>query len=200
MASENDENVTGDEAPKRRMGGLSALVMPILLGLTLIVAVAGVVIANQSAKSLRAEIAVMKKEIKALKEAGPPEPPLPAADNTANLEAALKDMKQEVETLAKHINLLTASVAAHTGPDALPDAKNALSPAGESPAGVSKKGTAAGTTLPGKTAAEASSGGAQKFDVKNCDLIGKSPEEQAAILKRCVSLIEPPSEKGAAAK
>ena len=32
----------------------------------------------------------------------------------------------------------------------------------------------------------------KKPEVRNCDLIGKSPDEKAAILKRCVSLIDPP--------
>lgn len=199
MASESDENVMADEAPKRRLGGLLSLVMPILLMLALIIAVVGIVIANQSAKSLRAELAVVKKEIKALKEAGTPELPAPAVDNTANLEAALKDMKQEVETLAQHINLLTASVAAHASPEVQPDAKNPVVPTGESPPGASKKGGAAGANAHAKTTADTAGANAQKFDVKNCDLIGKSPEEQAAILKRCVSLIDPPSGKGAAA-
>ena len=31
---------------------------------------------------------------------------------------------------------------------------------------------------------------------QSCDLVGKSPEEQAAILKRCVSLMDPASERG----
>ena len=31
---------------------------------------------------------------------------------------------------------------------------------------------------------------------QSCDLVGKSPEEQAAILKRCVSLMDPVSERG----
>lgn len=185
MASENDENVTSDEPPKRRLGGLLAFVVPGLLGLALIIAVVGIVVSIQSARSLRVELATVKKELKALKEARPPEQPAPAADNTANLEAALKDMKQEVETLARHINLLTASVAAHAGPDLPPDAKHTTSPAG------AKAPTEAPTVGTSGT-------GARKFDVKNCDLIGKSPEEQAAILKRCVSLIDPPSEKGAA--
>ena len=30
---------------------------------------------------------------------------------------------------------------------------------------------------------------------QNCELVGKSPEEQAATLKRCVNLIDPPRDK-----
>jgi hypothetical protein len=31
--------------------------------------------------------------------------------------------------------------------------------------------------------------------VQNCELVGKSPEEQAATLQRCVNLIDPPRDK-----
>ena len=34
---------------------------------------------------------------------------------------------------------------------------------------------------------------AAKGSTQNCDLMGKTPEEQAATLKRCVSLIDPPT-------
>jgi len=137
----------------------------------------------------------VKKDLKELKDLG--QQKVPEDNNTAALEAALKDMKLQVETLTRQIGALMASVAAHSVPEesagkaTVTDGKP--SAAGEGGPVSKKQGKQPNATEQTKS----SDAGARKNDVRNCDLIGKSPEEQAAILKRCVSLIDPPNEKGA---
>lgn len=195
MTSESGETETVEEAPRGRLGSLPAIVGSVLLVIALLVSVVGGVVSYRSAKALRTELATVKKEIKELKDLG--QQKVPEDNNAAALEAALKDMKLQVETLTKQIGALMASVAAHSVPEesagkaAVTDGKPPA--AGEGGPVSQKHGKQPNATEPTKSSEVA----AKKNDVRNCDLIGKSPGEQAAILKRCVSLIDPPNEKGA---
>ena len=87
-------------------------------------------------------------------------------------------MKKQIESLSAQIGMLMTSVAERAALDGA---------AAEQP--VQQKAASAN---PEVRKAETSS---KKIEVKNCNLIGKSPEEQAAILKHCVSLIDPRDEK-----
>ncbi|MFT3847762.1 MAG: hypothetical protein QM739_03535 [Propionivibrio sp.] len=193
MASESDENVVVDEAPKRRFGAPAKIVVPVLLVIALIVGVSGGIVYYQSAKALRTELVTLKKELKELKDLGQKRA---SEDNTVALEAALKEMRLQVETLTKQIDALMASVAAHASPDESA-ARNTVA-GGKAPAPTAGESVqqAKGNQPEAKGPVKSPETGVKKNDVRNCGLIGKSPEEQAVILKRCVSLIDPPSEKG----
>lgn len=193
MANENDEAQVLEEAPKGRSGMLPVLVLSVLLGIVVVAGAIGAVLSYQSAKALRAELLAMKKEIAALREMSEPK------ESSLALETALKDMKHQIETLSGQINVLMASVSEHSSPEgaaAKPEAiGGTLSESASGDVigpGLHEKEKSPEAKSP--TKAEAAP---KKPDVRNCDLIGKSPEEQAAILKRCVSLIDPPDEKRA---
>lgn len=198
MTSESTEAEVVEDAPQGKARSLPMIVGAALLVTVLIVAVAGGLAGYLSARALRAELAAVKKEIKELKDLGQKDVP---EDNTVVLEAALKDMKLQVEALTKQIGTLMASVAAHAEPDEPPTAQGAGAQ-GKLPVPAVGEGgkPREGKTPEAKDSAKSSGAVVKKYDVRNCDLIGKSPEEQAAIMKRCVSLIDPPNEKGAPSK
>ncbi len=193
MTSESSEAQVVEETPKGRSGILPVLVLSVLLGIVVIAGVVGAVIAYQSAKASRAELLAMKKEIVSIREMSEPK------ENSPALDAALKDMKHQIETLSGQIKVLMASVSEHSSPE-VPTAKSAAigdktsESASSNTVGQVPQVKESSSAVQVSTKAEAAS---KKPDVRNCDLIGKSPEEQAATLKRCVSLIDPPDEKRA---
>jgi gas vesicle protein len=193
MTGESNEAQIAEEAPKSRSGLLPVLALSVLLGIVVIAGVIGAVVAYQSAKESRAELMAMKKEIAVIREMSEPK------ENSPALEAALKEMKHQIETLSGQINVLMASVSEHSTPE-LPTAKSAAigDKNSESAPGNTLRQVPQGKEKPPEVQASTKDEAApKKPDVRNCDLIGKSPEEQAAILKRCVSLIDPPDKKRA---
>jgi uncharacterized protein HemX len=175
MAAEGEATEVIEEAPKGKSGALLVIVFSVLLGVALIAGIVGGVFYYQSAKAVRAELAAMKKEVADLKAQALQ--PKPEKDDPA-LEAALKDMKQQIESLSGQIGVLTTSIAER----AASEGDAAVTPAQKNGASASHDVRKAETSP-------------RKVEVKDCNLIGKSPEEQAAILKHCVSLIDPRDEK-----
>ena len=193
MTDDGNEAQVVEDVSKARSGLLPLIILSVLLGVVVIAGVVGAVLSYQSAKASRAELSVMKKEIEAIKEMSAPK------ENSPALEAALKDMKHQIETLSAQINVLMASVSEHASPEA-PTAKSegsgdkTAAPASNEAAVQVQQGKKQSSESPASAKSESAS---KKPEVRNCDLIGKSPEEQAATLKRCVSLIDPPGEKRA---
>ena len=193
MTTDGNEAQVVEDVPKSRSGVLPLIILSVLLGIVIIAGVVGAVLSYQSAKASRAELLAMKKEVEAIKEMTAPK------ENSASLEAALKDMKHQIETLSAQINVLMASVSEHASPEA-PTAKSeagggkTAAPTSSETAGQAQQGKKQSSESPASAKSESAP---KKPDVRNCDLIGKSPEEQAATLERCVSLIDPPEEKRA---
>ena len=175
MSDEGETSEIVEAAPKGKSGALSVIVLSVLLGIAVIAGIGSSVFYSRSAKSVTAEMAAMKKEVAALRALV--QQPKPEKVDPA-LDAALNDMKKQIESLSAQIGMLMTSVAERAALDGA---------AAEQP--VQQK---AATANPEVRKAETSS---KKIEVKNCNLIGKSPEEQAAILKHCVSLIDPRDEK-----
>ena len=103
------------------------------------------------------------------------------------LEAAEKAAAEEVQRKAAEAAEAAAKEAAAKEAAAKeaskkPEPAKAGKPRAAAPAPTAERPVAAATPV--------RSGG------QSCDLVGKSPEEQAAILKRCVSLMDPASERG----
>ena len=91
---------------------------------------------------------------------------------------ALADLQAQNAALAKHLNLLKGySIARSTAAtDPAPPAERAA------PAGSEARPASA-------------SGKAKKAKPLNCELVGKTPEQQAATLQRCVSQLDSPAAK-----
>ena len=101
-----------------------------------------------------------------------------AAEKAAAEEAQRKAV-EAAEAAAKEA---AAKEAAAKEASKKPEPAKAGKPRAAAPAPTAERPVAAATPV--------RSGG------QSCDLVGKSPEEQAAILKRCVSLMDPASERG----
>ena len=124
---------------------------------------------NQRVETLSAEI-VKFAEAEAKR--------LEAAEKAA-AEEALRKAAEAAEAAAKEA---AAKEAAAKEASKKPEPAKAGKPRAAAPAPTAERPVAAATPV--------RSGG------QSCDLVGKSPEEQAAILKRCVSLMDPASERG----
>ncbi len=124
---------------------------------------------NQRVETLSAEI-VKFAEAEAKR--------LEAAEKAAAEEAQRK-AAEAAEAAAKEA---AAKEAAAKEASKKPEPAKAGKPRAAAPAPTAERPVAAATPV--------RSGG------QSCDLVGKSPEEQAAILKRCVSLMDPASERG----
>ena len=124
---------------------------------------------NQRVETLSAEI-VKFAEAEAKR--------LEAAEKAAAEESQRK-AAEAAEAAAKEA---AAKEAAAKEASKKPEPAKAGKPRAAAPAPTAERPVAAATPV--------RSGG------QSCDLVGKSPEEQAAILKRCVSLMDPASERG----
>ena len=101
------------------------------------------------------------------------------AAEKAAAEEAQRKAAEAAEAAAKEA---AAKEAAAKEASKKPEPAKAGKPRAAAPAPTAERPVAAATPV--------RSGG------QSCDLVGKSPEEQAAILKRCVSLMDPASERG----
>lgn len=174
MSDEGEASENVGAAPKGKTWVL-VIVLSALLGIALIAGIGSSVFYFRSAKSVSAELAAMKKEIAELKVLA--QQPKPEKEEPA-LDAALKDMKKQIESLSAQIGVLMTSIAERAASEGA---------AAEQP--VQTNGA------PSNQEVRKAETSPKKIEVKNCNLIGKSPEEQAAILKHCVSLIDPRDEK-----
>lgn len=175
MSDESEASENVEAAPKAKSAVLMLIVLSVLLGIAVTAGIGGSVFYFRSAKAVSAELAAMKKEVAELKALVPK--PRPEKDDQA-LDAALNEMKNQIESLAAQIGVLMNSIAERTASEGAvieqPVQKNGAS---------GKQDVRKAVTSP------------KKIEVKDCNLIGKSPEEQAAILKHCVSLIDPRDDK-----
>ena len=101
------------------------------------------------------------------------------AAEKAAAEEAQRTAVEAAEAAAKEA---AAKEAAAKEASKKPEPAKAGKPRAAAPAPTAERPVAAATPV--------RSGG------QSCDLVGKSPEEQAAILTRCVSLMDPASERG----
>lgn len=191
-AAPTSDNAT-EQPPARRMS------KPLLLGMIAAILVLALTLGlawllhRNSTSAMREEIVLLKKQIEE-KEKGLTE----AQSQVANLSLQMKALREYA--------VARSSDSVKTKQEETAESK----PAGESPpaeASTSKKSGARETTAAHgneETASENTSApaspkdGARPVEKKakktptnqTCDLVGKSPEEQAAILKRCVELID----------
>lgn len=214
MASEAVEN-EGAEAEAEaggklpiKPGVLIVIVLSVLVGILLTVVAVGAYVYQQRAETLRGELQAARNDLKGKSAA--------LDDMQAQIEALSKQMRSLREYSMTHANTpppepsstlrdlgsfapapagkeaeraaaekAAAEKAAAKVPAPAPAAAGkagAPSPAGKPPVADSKAAPAPEPVLPkiNKLPAERAS----------CDITGKSPEEQAAILKRCVSAMD----------
>ena len=191
-----------DGVREERMSKLPLIAL-VCGALALLIAVGGLVFV-QMGKAGHDEVKALRSELK-------------------KRDASLTEMHNRIETLIGEVAKLTeaeaqraeaavqaekaaaeaAEAEARKAAEAAEAAAKAAAEKESKEKGKAKPGAAVPPASPAAPAAPVpKSGAAQPVPVatapvksggQGCDLVGKSPEEQAAILKRCVSLIDPPA-------
>lgn len=168
--------------------------LSVLLGVLLTVIAVGGLLYYQKSKALHQEMLVAKNELK-----------------EKNL--ALDEMKAQIEALSRQLYALREYSIARSGSASARNAKAAVAvppleiskdilalPEGKSPEGIPTPAVAPPPEVP-KAPKVVIPPKQTRPQGQSCDLVGKSGEEQAAILKRCVGVMDmpppqsPPKEK-----
>jgi hypothetical protein len=98
---------------------------------------------------------------------------------------ALADLRAQNASLAKHIKLLKEySIARSTADGGQATPVERAAPAA----------TASIASAPSAAPRTSAAGKTKKAKAQDCELVGKTPEQQAATLRRCVSQIDPPAD------
>ena len=153
------------------------VILSTLLGILLTAIITGAFLCYHNGKALQAEVLAVKSTLK-------------------EKSLVLEDMKAQYEVLSKQVNMLKNYSAArsHAAGEKVKNAED-TSPAVVDNAAIAPKsqgGKETGATPESPITPKAKT---PQSVAQNCDLVGKSPEEQAATLKRCVNLLDPPSDK-----
>jgi len=222
---ENDSEkseVQEEASPAKRKFPL-VMVLSVLLGISLVVVVIGGVLFFQRGKALQAEVVAVKKEMQE-KNIGYAElqKQVEALSQQMNVlkeysiarSGVTKTKELQPETAADSVHaalkpvsesgvVAAPSVPASAAVAAVPAKANtavpAVVPAKPNIAVPSaSKSNPVATTAPEVVTPVAPKGGRQKPEGLSCELVGKSAEEQAATLKRCVGVMDSPREKSPA--
>jgi len=196
VIEDDDKPESPDSVPDIKPRFTPLVIVSMLFGFLLCLGSVGAYFSYQKSRGLEVEIAKAREDIK-------------------KKDAALEDMKAQIEALSRQIGTLKEfSVARSRGngagkvvvpESALPSATSVVpAPLLSSPANA-KESTKESAGSAAKTGAVLvpSKEKRAKADAQNCELVGKSPEEQAATLKRCVDLMDDvagKSRSGAAAE
>lgn len=174
MAINSEEPEVVEEAPKEKSKLSLVVILSVLLGILLTLGGGGAVLHLRESKALQAEMLSIQAELK-------------------KKNVALEDMQEQIGALSSQLSILKDSAAARSG-SASERAKQKETAAqvadgSESkPSSSKEKAGSPEVPVPPKVVKP-------KPPAQNCELVGKSPEEQAATLKRCVGLIDQPSPK-----
>jgi hypothetical protein len=148
-----------------------------LLGVLLTVGIAGVFLHVEKNKALQAEVVSLRDEIK-------------------EKSLALDETSAQIEALSRQINALKECSVARSSPVGGKDKKEGSAPSAEAAANEPKAPeTAEKAGSPEAPPPPKVKKPKPKPSSQNCELVGKSPEEQTATLKRCVGLLDSPKEK-----
>jgi len=173
---DREEPQVVEEAPAVKPRLSLVVVLSMLLGVLLTVGVVGAILHFEKSKASQVEMASVREEIRVK-------------------SLALEEMRMQLEALSKQMNVLKEYSIARSGSANGKDGKvgsvsssaDAATNATAVPSATEKNGLPEISVKAKKSK--------PKPDSQNCELVGKSPDEQAATLQRCVSLIDPPKEK-----
>jgi cell division protein FtsL len=182
VTPDSKEPEVAEETPAVKSKLTIVAILAMLIGVLLTVMVAGVLFHYQRSKALQAEV-------------------LATSDQLKEKSLALDEMKVQIEVLSRQMHALKEYSIARSGSSSEKNKKSeSPAPALDATENASPlpeaKETANAPVLPSPSPPKAKKAKA-KPDGQNCELVGKSPEEQAATLQRCVNLMDtpPPKEK-----
>lgn len=180
MIEESEVQTVEEKTPAGGRPSALVIVLSVAIAVVLAIGATGTLLGYRKAARLQAEALAVRQELKRKTEA--------LDDMTARIEA----LSQQMRALREHaVASSQASPApaepAHTAiPDAVP-AGPVLPPL---PAQGTLKGPAKESREPESPPKPAPEKRLRPDPKESCDLVGKSPEEQAATLRRCVSAME----------
>ncbi len=191
----DEEVVVADEPPPARLSKTTLVIiaLSVLLGILLVTVVVGGVSYARKAKTLQTEVVALKKDLQ-------------------GKERLHEEQQAQIEALSRQMSALKEySVARSDAERSKEDVSvGAPSPAPASAAAVPQANPVVkAPEVPKVTKPEpvvpASSPVQAKVkrpvpEGQSCDLVGKSPEEQSAILKRCVGVMDSPPKGKVTAK
>jgi hypothetical protein len=174
---DDESEVIEENAPVVSPKLTIVVILSTLLGIMLTVIVAGAFLYYQNNKILQAEVLLAKDALK-------------------EKSLALDDVKAQIEVLSRQVHMLKEYSVARSNA-AGEQVKKTESAAPTVPDNVAIVPKSPGTKETGALPEPLIPPKAKKPQTvaQNCELVGKSPEEQAATLQRCVNLIDPPKDK-----
>ena len=162
MTNDRAEPEVVEEAPVVKSRLSLVVMLSMVLGVLLTVGAVGAFLHFQASKGLQAQLTAAKSELK-----------------QKNL--VINEMKAQIEALSGQMYVLKEYSIARSSRAGGKDAK-AAGAALKSVDDKEKSGLPEAPVQPRTKK--------PKSDKPNCELVGKSPEEQAATLKRCVTMID----------
>ena len=176
MINDNKEPEIAEEAPAVKPRISVVIVLSVVLGMLVATGGVGAYLYFKQSRVLQAEVLFVKNELK-------------------KKNQAFDEMSEQIKALSKQMNVLKEYSIARSGSAVDTEKKKedavlvtGVAHGAQASADIKGETTAPGLPLPA-IAKKA------KPKVPDCELVGKSPNEQAATLKRCVGLIDPPPEK-----
>ena len=200
MSTSTDETIVVEaaesDAPKKSAFPLALVVGAACAGLLLFGGLLGTFVYLQQTKAAKADVVALRNELKKRTAA--------ADELKAQVEALtaqMEKMKEDAERRAAEESLKAAEAKAAEALAEPPEVATPPVKAGAAPKTAKERKPAppvekAAAVAP--AASPAAKGRKSASEAQNCELVGKSAEEQAATLKRCVSLIDPPAKGGSA--
>ncbi len=174
MIEDNEKTEVADSLPETAPRFTPLVVVSMLFGFVLCLGMVAAYLAYGKIRSLQGDIVAVREEVK-------------------KKNAALQDRQEQIEALSRQISALKEHSVARSRNNATP--REAIPPVGSSSPATSIV-SAPGVQLPGIATKPGAGIAVQprkkkaQPETENCELVGKSPEEQAATLKRCVSVMD----------
>jgi uncharacterized protein HemX len=172
VTTHGEEPEASEEAPVAESKLTIVVILAMLVGVLLTVGAVGAYLHFQQRQALQGEVLALRAEL-------------------IQKNLALDEMKGQIEVLSKQMHALKEYSIARSSAAGEKDKKveaaqaDGAANAPKSIDAAEKRGAPQAPSLPKLT----------RPNVQNCELAGKSPEEQAATLQRCVNLIDPPKER-----
>ncbi len=165
MKEESEDPQSPEAAPVMKREITLVVALSMTIGILLAVSIGGGILFYRQTAALQAELLADRTQL-------------------AEKSLALDEMKDEIATLSRQIYALRDySIARSSEREKAKKAEGAQAPAAAAPA------VAAATT---PAVAPPKKQGRPKPEGQNCEMVGKSPAEQAATLQRCVSVMDNP--------
>ncbi len=176
--TDDSEEPEVSEAPLETKPRFSVvIILSILIGVLLTVGVAGAYIHLQKSHALEEEVLAAREDLK-------------------EKSVALEEMKTQIEALSRQMNALKEFSIARSGSANEKTKKNEVpTPAVEAAATVPSPDVQGADVVPAVPVPPKIKKTRPKPDGQSCELVGKSPEEQAATLQRCVGVMDAPNDK-----